>query len=443
MKGYKDYMDNINVDPSLHEKIMSRATNKTAPKKRIKYVYRFAGIAACVALLMFGIWAIPNLLNDTTPGNGGPNGYIIRDPNGHAQNGNGEATDPPFDMHALIFNEVESFMSASRIPPDGNFDYDLTDEQLGAVFPNLGLTLSVAAHYRSNGDLWFVAASEYEWDGSRRNYTWTTIHLGNEDTLPETTTLFHGDDPIISASDVHGVSVTAFVYGMDDEYFRADFVLGGVAYRVETSDILAVIAGTERSGMERLTSLVNEIILGGPADLSTLEDPIIPELRNDRLTLAEARLDADFGMFLPQHVPSGFTFETALRLVNTRDNSLFVHWSRGLDVISWRVGTPLESDLWNIVSANDREKFDVSLYSIPWFDSVPAEFRYYFQSPVFLADEFTLDVIIARTMLGGSGRSGAAPRPETTQFGVLFGDVLVEVSMTGVSPEEVWEMFQR
>jgi hypothetical protein len=36
---------------------------------------------------------------------------------------------------------------------------------------------------------------------------------------------------------------------------------------------------------------------------------------------------------------------------------------------------------------------------------------------------------------------GTAPRWETTQFGVLFGDVLVEVSMTGISPEEIWEMF--
>jgi len=44
-------------------------------------------------------------------------------------------------------------------------------------------------------------------------------------------------------------------------------------------------------------------------------------------------------------------------------------------------------------------------------------------------------------MLEGGGRSGTAPRPETTQFGVLFNDVLVEVSMTGVPPEEIWEMF--
>jgi hypothetical protein len=91
---------------------------------------------------------------------------------------------------------------------------------------------------------------------------------------------------------------------------------------------------------------------------------------------------------------------------------------------------------------NDREKFDVSLYPTPWFNSVPIEFHYYFQSPVFLADEFTLDAVMARTRLAESGRRGTDPRWETAQFGVLFDGILVEVSMTGISPEVIWEMFQ-
>jgi len=414
MKGYKKYMDEINVDPSLHEKIMNRITTKTAPQKRNRHIYRFAGIAACMALLLFGVWAVPNLFN-------------------------GETADPNFVLHALTFNEVESSMSAGRITPDGYFDYDLTDEQLNAVFPNLGLSLSASAHYRDDGTLWFVVASEYEWDGARRSFTWTTIHLGNEGILPDSTLLFPKDNPIVS--DVHSVSVTAFVYGVNNEYFRADFVLNGVAYRVETSDISVVNTGVgKRDGMERLTELVNKIIVNGSADLTVLANPVIPELRNDRLTLAEAQLEAEFGAFLPQNIPTGFIFESASRIVDTRNNILFVSWSNGLDFISWRVRTPLESDLLNIVSTHDRAKYDVSLYTIPWFGSVPMEYHNYFQSPVFLADEFTLDVITARTRLVENGRMGTASRWETTQFGVLFGDVLVEVSMTGVSPEEIWEM---
>ena len=438
MKGYKDYMDNISVDPLLHKKIMSQLTKKTISRRWIKYVYRFAGIAACLAILLFGVWAVPNLFSNLTPENEWQSGYIVCDQNEATQDK--EIISPSLVLHALTFNTVESVMPVRMMIPDGYFDYDLTYEQLGVLFPNLGLTLAATAHYRNNGSLWFVSASEYEWDGIRRNFTWTTIHLGNEGVMPDSTLLFPRDNPIIS--EVHGVLVTAFVYGANNENFRAYFVLNGIAYRVETSDIMAINAGIEEhNGMERLTELVNKIIVGGSADLSILDNPTVPELRNDRLTLDEAQLDAYFSVFLPQNIPSGFTFESATRLINARNNSLFVSWSSGIDVITWYIRTPLESDLLNIVSVNYQEKFDVSLYTTPWFGSVPIEFHYYFQSPVFLADEFTLDIIEARTRLVDNGRMGTVPRWETTQFGVLFGDVLVKVSMTGTSPIEIWEMF--
>ena len=422
MKGYKSYMDKIHVDRSLHEKIMKRLTEKSASQRRTKHVYRFVGAVACLVLLLFGVWAVPNLFNNRTPDNI-------------------EIITPPLVLHPLIFNEVDSIMSVSMIIPNGYFEYELTDEQLKAVFPNLDLALIATAHYRNDGSLWFVSANEYEWDGARRRFTWTTIHLGYEGNVPDSTFLFPRENPIIS--EVHGVLVTAFVYGINDDNFRADFMLNGITYRIETSDILAINAGIEkRNGMERLTQLVNKIIVGDSSDLSILANPTIPELRNDRLTLYEAQLEPNFSTFLPQNIPPDFTFEGANRLVNTRNNSLFASWSNRLDVISWHIRTPLESDLLNIVSVNDREKFDVSLYTIPWFGSVPIEYHYYFQSPVFLSNEFTLDVIKARTRWVDSGRGGVAPRWETTQFGVLFGDVLVEVNVTGVSPEEIWEMFQ-
>jgi len=444
MKGYRDYMNSITVDSSLHEKIMNRVMEKNAPQRRSRHIYVFAGIAACMALLVFGFWTVSNLRN--YPGsnngvNGVHEGYVIHEPSEPVQNGDKEIVSPPLVLHALTFNVVESVMSARMMIPDGYFDYNLTDEQLTMVFPNLDLDLYATAHYRNDGTLWFVTASEYEWNGARRNFTWTTISLGNEGIMPDSTLLFPEDSPIIS--DVHGVLVTAFVFGMNDEHFRADFALNGITYRIETSDIPAIRSDDgERNGMERLTELVNKIIVNDAADLSVLADPVIPELRNEGLTLAEARLEADFGAFLPHNIPAGFTFESAHRLVNTRDNSLFTSWSSGFDFISWHVRTPLESDLWDVVSVNDREKFDVSLYTTPWFGSVPPEFHYYFQSPVFLAEEFTLDVVTARTRFVDSGRRDIVPRWETAQFGVLFGDVLVVVNMTGISPEEIWEMFQ-
>jgi hypothetical protein len=259
--------------------------------------------------------------------------------------------------------------------------------------------------------------------------------------LNETSINFHGESPIISH--VHGVEVRAYVIGSGDDTFLAEFTVNGLTYRVQTSDLPAISTGLgEINAKEKITELVNRIILGEPADLSLLENPSIPELRYDNLTLAEARSDARFGMFLPQNIPSDFQFESAIRHINTRNNDLLIHWSYGLNVLSWTVRTPLESDLWNIVSVNEREKYDVSLYTIPWAMSVPNHIHEYFQSPVFLAEEFSLEMIMARTRFVDDGRRGVPSRWETTQFGVLYGDVLIKISATGIAPEDIWKMFE-
>jgi len=166
---------------------------------------------------------------------------------------------------------------------------------------------------------------------------------------------------------------------------------------------------------------------------------------DEMIPLDKARNDPEFGAFLPAAVPVGFSFEVARRDLNQNGGSLFAVWHRGLDTISWLVRAPSEFDLLHVVSADDRYKYDVSLYPEPWADSVPDEIYYYFQSPVFLAEEFSLDVIHARTLWVDSSIwadpfLGDTSGWQTSQFGVLFGDVLVEVSMSGVPPEQIWAM---
>jgi len=156
-------------------------------------------------------------------------------------------------------------------------------------------------------------------------------------------------------------------------------------------------------------------------------------------TEEEAMRDIEFGEFMPTNIPSGFVFESGSRFVEEDGYTLVTGWSRGLDTILWVTRTPLESDLRNILSADDREKFDVSLFETPWADSVPIEIHYYFQSPVFLAEEITLDIIEARTRWVDCER-GTVSRWETSEFSVLFGDIIVQVSTSGMSAEQVWEM---
>ncbi|MCL2364277.1 MAG: hypothetical protein FWC71_06395 [Defluviitaleaceae bacterium] len=469
MNEYKNYMDKITATPALHEKINQRLAHRMsnvdgATRKPAHLTYRFMGLAACLVILLGVIFIIPNLMQNEapyiSPGDTGQNGHFVQAPNINDPNApispapifpvpvttapQQNESPPPMEIHALTFNEVESVMSASMIIPDGYFDYDLTADQIRAVFPGVDMQMWGVVQYRADGSVWYVAAYEQ----MRLNFT--SITLGYAGVMPDSTLLFPRDNPIVS--DVHGVKVTAFVYGMDEEFFRADFVLDGIAYRVETSDLeyLWGEGNDERNGMERLTALVNQIVTGEATDLSVLADPAIPKLRNDQLTITQAREDADFGSFLPQYIPPGFVENSAHRLITTRLNDLFAYWGTdwggGMHIITWRVSIPTAHDLQNIVSIHDRERFDVNLYEIPWADTVPDAYFNYFQSPVFLAEEFTPEAIQARTRWNNARYSdvqrGILPRWETSQFGVLFDDVIIVVSMTGVAPEDIWAMFE-
>jgi hypothetical protein len=81
----------------------------------------------------------------------------------------------------------------------------------------------------------------------------------------------------------------------------------------------------------------------------------------------------------------------------------------------------------------------VSLYPIPWFESVPDEILDYFLNPVFLAEEMTLEAVRARARLD-EGRRGETATSVIDSFAVLYGDVIVHISARGASPEQIWDM---
>ena len=173
----------------------------------------------------------------------------------------------------------------------------------------------------------------------------------------------------------------------------------------------------------------------GIADMGILAPPVSPVPDGEILTLEESRNDPDFGAFLPANVPSGFSFDHARRVTNQDTDSLFIFWHTGADSIHWQISKPTDHDRERIVSVDNREKFDVSLYPIPWAFSVPEELREFVMNPVFFAEDLTLDVIRART-LSDERRGGL----QVSSFSVLYGDVIITISANGLSPEQVWEM---
>jgi hypothetical protein len=439
MKGYKDYMNTQTVDPIINEKIMRKVTQSPKPIYQKRLVVRYAMAAACAAVLVFGLWAVPNFFNNQNIIND-PNGFFAdlpSDPqnagnNGYVSNEETSKMQPPelqFAVYALAFNGIQNEMSASRIMPD--FAHDLTDEQFNAIFPTLDRSRfeAIVSYWLPRGEYFSGLAEVSAHDpNGQASITAAEGVISFINPLAQPTDL--------QISYVHGVEVTAIMGEAYPMYaVRAEFVLGGIGYNVRYFDYDREVA------KERLTAVVNRIIYGGAPDWSVLADPIVPELRNEEMTLEQSRIDPDFGAFMPINIPQGFIFDSGRRTLNQWDNSIRANWHRfpAFDNIFWTVAEPHEFDLERIVSANDRHKFDVSLYSIPWMDSVPSEIIDYLHNPVFLAEEMSLEIVQARAQWD-AGRHGESAGWRIVPFGVLHGDVIIRISASGVSPEQIWAM---
>ena len=97
-----------------------------------------------------------------------------------------------------------------------------------------------------------------------------------------------------------------------------------------------------------ISEIIGLLIKGGAADLDVFH-PVIPELRNDSLSLAEARADADFGMYIPETLPKGFGFETQQDL-SIRSENTVINWTKGMGYIDWHVSLLDDEDKTRIIS---------------------------------------------------------------------------------------------
>ncbi|HBD86427.1 MAG TPA: hypothetical protein DC001_03270, partial [Clostridiales bacterium] len=79
-------------------------------------------------------------------------------------------------------------------------------------------------------------------------------------------------------------------------------------------------------------------------------------------------------------------------------------------------------------------------YPIPRGESVPRELWEIVNDPIFRIEDLTLEVVQARAYEVSDAGDISGPR---MRFGVLYGDILVEINVKGASPEAVFEMLQQ
>jgi hypothetical protein len=428
MKAYNKYMDNISVSSTLHQKIMSRADD-ARPKRWPIMIRRYTAAFACLAVVLLGVFTIPKLTQHNVTPTPGDNPSVL-------QPGSSTPAPDASSIYTLFFNKADS-QAANKMAIPGHFWQELTEEELKAVFPGLIETHSITATANFQSDE--SKASLFNIDAQASSFNGLKAYI---QLAPGEVMLDYRFDVETKVSDVLGTAVTAGYFetkpnskGLRNVTYFATFKLSDVAYYVELGG-----AEAEKEALKNeISELIGILVEGGAADINVFH-PVVPELRDDRLSLHEARADIDFGAYLPKTLPGGFVFEDSLRFINQERNSLSVNWTKGMGYINWRVSLLDDKDKTRITSVTDVKNYDLTLYPIPRADSVPDELRQIVDNPIFLIDELTLDTVRARSYEVSDSGDEKGPR---MRFSVLYGDTLVELNVKGAAPEVMFQILRQ
>lgn len=164
---------------------------------------------------------------------------------------------------------------------------------------------------------------------------------------------------------------------------------------------------------------------------------VAPDI-DQSLTLQEARALNPFGEYLPAESPVGYITESIRRYRDENSDYLSLLWTKTgtFDELRWQVSPYQESMANRVTAVEDRANYDLGLYPIPLADSVPEQLMEIVDHPIFRAEELTLDAVKRRAYTVEEGEDSNGAR---MSFGVLYGDVLVEVTSKGISPEWLYE----
>ena len=358
--------------------------------------------------------------------------------------------------HPLIINIDQTPQLTGGHDRITRFWHELTDEQLAAVFPTFGYFGTIrrtTAGYREDGKLRYVRLEIERPD--EPNFR-TIIRIRRNNDSWEEILYYLEEIRGFTASDVHGIPVVAIfidhsffgsgVYERDFDNrlelheYRAFFELDGVLYHISLYD-----HPDTPYYNKWLEGIVNEIIIGSvygglKSNLSVLDNPEIPELRDEQITLEQAYADPDFGAYIPKNIPEGLTFESARRFINQTRNNLRVSFRRPNELgrTYWTISKP-NNYLSAFVSLDEREKYDMSLYPPPWIHTVPSELWQYVQNPIFRAEDMSFDIVMARVYNSRNNPEDIHVR----RFGVLIDGIIIDITPSRASPEEIWEMLEQ
>lgn len=370
---------------------------------------RCLGLAACLCIIMTAVFLKPHINPaPQSPGN-----------------------DDTSRRWIITYNKATDMRDTSNTKHDFcRFGEELDENELLAVGPGTDFEWMDYTGYKTfygSGDLInvIINITNTEWGGT----TTVTMQKGKVVTdylLPDT--------PIVS--DFNGTKVTAYEYDAEDHVMlELTFEINGIGFLLSTD----VQPGNIEKAKSDIYDILECYIVNKNIDISSIKVSNIPEWTSKELTFSEALQDETFGKYMPSGVPNGFTPENIQRYKDQKSDFLIGIWTQGYNDLRWKISYLGDDGRNKITSVNDKRNYDLSLYPSPRADSVPDELQEIVDSPIFRIEELTLDTVKARTCtVDDAGDTSTY----SMHFSVLYGNVVVEVSSKGISPEWIYDQLK-
>ena len=368
MNQYRDYMDGVKINIS-REEILRRAkkpAESATTKHRGKLFLSYAGAAVIALILFIGIQIAPTFFSNPgatengATGNGATengatgNGATENGATGNGATGNGATENdttendtteiPPY---ALTFTQVRSeAWTIARLNIEQSFSHEvaLSPEQIETLFPGVELIYSGVAVYNNSGRLSHIrawdnkSASEHSAENAARITIWPETAVRGQLFLGLAEVSYVGDVAVTATWRYDGDRILPELF-VTRAAVSADFVMDSMAYNVTLTDYTRNLDDAKL----RLAEMVNSLIAAGAAEFSALPGSVaLPERISRQMSLADARQDPDFGMFLPaaETIPQGFVIfdgRPANRFMDEHQNILTMTWHRTDGSLSWLI----------------------------------------------------------------------------------------------------------
>lgn len=417
----------------IDDEILERSETNAATRRRLWKNSITA--AACICLIIAAAVLVPTLFPGKSPAP--PVADVTPPQSTPGITTENETVSEPQRTWTVNYNDVTTVLDAARLPIPGYFTEELNELELTAVEP--GRKMEWMNYFGNAG---------FDGEGSL-----VAVYLRVTTPLPDTVVsvtisetaqvrdYILADEPVISQCGGVEYAIYQYDLGSAGVLLEADAKINGhfFSFGMTAADNDLTSLAQAKEAFQQVLECFTYYPEDGP-DLSAVTAEAIPEWFDRALTQAEALDDPDFGPYMLNTIPAGFTEESIRRYKDQNLDYLSGLWTRGYDSLGWKVSYFSEDDAARLTSVEDTENYDLSLYPIPRADSVPEELWAIVNDPIFDADELTLDAVYARAYKINDAGDTDGWRMD---FSVKYGNILVYVNTKGVTPEWVYEQLIR